>query len=302
VSVDRLNIGLILASTALAVVVPFELFLGSYAVLGPLHYLTQLRWLHHRDYFARPGGRPWLVALVLLSLGFALPAACRWQPGLAWANDAAILAVALAIGLSFQRPRSGLVAGLLAASAFHGQPWALSAFGVYLPTLVHVYVFTGAFMLMGALRSGSGDGLTAAVLLAMVPAVFVLAPADWLGLPGSDARSALAAGGFDALSVGLAEGLHPGATAEHALRAQAFIAFGYSYHYLNWFSKTSVIGWLDGLRRPAAWTMAAVWVSCVALYFWDYGIGVRVVLTLSVVHVFLELPLDALVVRRLIAR
>src|SRR5436190_7509305 len=40
-----------LASAALACLLPFELFLLSYAVLGPLHYLTQISWLHDRGWF-----------------------------------------------------------------------------------------------------------------------------------------------------------------------------------------------------------------------------------------------------------
>ena len=42
---DRLNyvnIGLMLLSCLVAFFVPFELFLFSYAVLGPAHYLTEI--------------------------------------------------------------------------------------------------------------------------------------------------------------------------------------------------------------------------------------------------------------------
>jgi hypothetical protein len=38
-AVNYANIGLMLASCLVAYVFPFELFLFSYAVLGPLHYL-----------------------------------------------------------------------------------------------------------------------------------------------------------------------------------------------------------------------------------------------------------------------
>ena len=37
----------------LALKIPFELFLFSYAVLGPLHYLTEINWLKERNYFAK---------------------------------------------------------------------------------------------------------------------------------------------------------------------------------------------------------------------------------------------------------
>lgn len=38
-------------SLAIAVVAPFHLFLLAYAVLGPLHYLTGISWLHDRQFF-----------------------------------------------------------------------------------------------------------------------------------------------------------------------------------------------------------------------------------------------------------
>ena len=50
-TIDWINIGLMFLSLGLAYVLPFELFLFSYAVLGPLHYLTEIGWLHQRNYF-----------------------------------------------------------------------------------------------------------------------------------------------------------------------------------------------------------------------------------------------------------
>src|SRR5258707_1237696 len=55
-SVDRLNylnIGLMLLALTLALARPFELFLLAYAVLGPLHYLTEISWLHDKGYYTR---------------------------------------------------------------------------------------------------------------------------------------------------------------------------------------------------------------------------------------------------------
>ena len=51
--VNYINIALMVLSMAAAFVVPFELFLFSYAVLGPAHYLTEISWLHDRQYFTR---------------------------------------------------------------------------------------------------------------------------------------------------------------------------------------------------------------------------------------------------------
>jgi hypothetical protein len=50
---NYLNMGLMLATASVAFVKPFELFLLGYAFLGPLHYLTEISWLHDRRYFTR---------------------------------------------------------------------------------------------------------------------------------------------------------------------------------------------------------------------------------------------------------
>ena len=51
--INYINIGLMLVSAVLAFILPFELFLFSYAVLGPLHYLTEIGWLHKKNYFTK---------------------------------------------------------------------------------------------------------------------------------------------------------------------------------------------------------------------------------------------------------
>ena len=58
-------------SCVLAYITPFELFLFSYAVL-PLHYLTEISWLHDRKYFIeakrareKRARRIWLILVTL---------------------------------------------------------------------------------------------------------------------------------------------------------------------------------------------------------------------------------------------
>ena len=50
--INYLNIGLMVISMIAAFVMPFEVFLFAYAFLGPLHYLTEISWLHDRKYFS----------------------------------------------------------------------------------------------------------------------------------------------------------------------------------------------------------------------------------------------------------
>jgi hypothetical protein len=70
-----------------------------------------------------------------------------------------------------------------------------------------------------------------------------------------------------------------------------FIAFAYTYHYLNWFSKTEVIKWH---KVPAKWLAAVIvlWIFSVLLYVYNYKTGLTALYFLSMLHVFLEFPLN----------
>jgi hypothetical protein len=70
-----------------------------------------------------------------------------------------------------------------------------------------------------------------------------------------------------------------------------FIAFAYTYHYLNWFSKTSVIQWHLVPKKTLVLTLL-LWLFSVVLYVIDYNIGLKALYFLSFLHVFLEFPLN----------
>ena len=63
--INYLNIGLMLVTMALAYYFPFETFLFAYAFLGPLHYLTEISWLHDRQYFTK--GKYDFIPLLLMA-------------------------------------------------------------------------------------------------------------------------------------------------------------------------------------------------------------------------------------------
>ena len=51
---------------------PFQLFLFSYAILGPLHYLTEINWLDKKNYFlAHQNDKKHYLKAVIVSLLFA---------------------------------------------------------------------------------------------------------------------------------------------------------------------------------------------------------------------------------------
>ena len=52
-----------LVSAVLAFVLPFELFLFSYAVLGPLHYLTEISWLQKSGFYVKSKFDPWILVV-----------------------------------------------------------------------------------------------------------------------------------------------------------------------------------------------------------------------------------------------
>jgi hypothetical protein len=80
-------------------------------------------------------------------------------------------------------------------------------------------------------------------------------------------------------------------THEAVLRLVRFLAFAYTYHYLNWFSKTSIIQWHAVPRRRLT-AIGVAWVVSIGLYAVDYEWGLRWLFLLSLMHVLLEFPLN----------
>jgi hypothetical protein len=62
--INYINIGLMILTAGLAYFYPFETFLLAYAYLGPLHYLTEISWLHDRNYYSK-GKYDFLVLLIV---------------------------------------------------------------------------------------------------------------------------------------------------------------------------------------------------------------------------------------------
>ena len=286
--INSLNIGLMVGSAALACTLPFEVFLASYAVLGPLHYLTQISWLHDRGFFST-GRRDW-IPLLLLALLALDGTYTHWIP---W-NGATFTAFGAGIAAAFIRNPVAKVAALIVCAAFAApvMRWypARAFFGTLLATVVHVYVFTGLFILAGSMKSRSRSGYASfAVYLACGIGLLVVQPPSSYQ-PGTYALANLEP--FDGLIRTIGR-LVPGGGERPALVAIGrFLGFAYTYHYLNWFSKTGIIRWHEVSRARMA-AIGALWLASVTLYAWDYATGLAVLFLLSVSHVFLEFPLDA---------
>jgi hypothetical protein len=182
-------------------------------------------------------------------------------------------------------------------------------FAIYLPTIIHVFLFTALFMLYGALKNRSTIGVLSVGLLFLCAGLFFLIPAP-IARAAKLEYLQLSYGGFAELNrnlinfFGLAK-LNP-FSAETAAQnfntifsskegfvVMRFVAFAYTYHYLNWFSKTSVIQW-HKVPKPRLYFVLAVWLASVALYLYDYGVGLKWLFLLSFLHVLLEFPLNYL--------
>jgi hypothetical protein len=151
-------------------------------------------------------------------------------------------------------------------------------------------------MLYGALKGRSPSGILALVVFAGCSASFILHRPS--GAPEVDEYVRATYGLISDLNVRMADWLGMGSLDEEAVFSSSagvalmrFIAFAYTYHYLNWFSKTSIIQWH---KIPVWWSVVNVvlWIGSVAVYAWDYRTGLLVLFSLSWLHVILEFPLD----------
>ena len=73
-------------------------------------------------------------------------------------------------------------------------------------------------------------------------------------------------------------------------------AFAYTYHYLNWFSKTELLQW-HRIARVRLYPMIVLYVAALGLYAYDYWLGFLVLQFLAFVHVVAEFPLELKVIQ-----
>jgi hypothetical protein len=304
----HLNIFLMLFSMGLAFLWPFETVLLAYAVLGPLHYLTEISWLHDRQYFLpNPAARNWLwggLALLILCFGFFplsfLSQTVPFRGLLLFWVFAGFGVFILTKDLSKRLMMGGVLACL--GLALHGQIFE-AVFAGYLVTFIHVFVFTGLFMWNGVKTNPSKPGWMAMGLFVGLPLTSLALPAAWsMGVThwGQAIYSVLFAG-LNRLTLELGGvSISSQAVFETPLSVvmTRLLAFAYLYHYLNWFSKPGVIRWHHISRRR--WiAIVTVWLGAVGVYAWNYATGLMMMGVLSFSHVVLEFPLNHLSFRQL---
>jgi hypothetical protein len=328
-AVDIVNFFLIWTVLGLALAWPFELFLFSYIVLGPLHYLTEINWLDKQHYFLRAQDRRvfvWSMAVLvfLLTVSLVITQTSNWSwakafhaemPGSAaspigfflhWSWTLLLVAFVTAAACLFtERPALRLfIVGfcLLSSLFFYAVPAVAILFGVFLPTIVHVFLFTILFMIYGTLKVRSFWGYTNVVSMFLVVVVIALWPKVPVNSLSSPVMELVQDSAFLPVNLdicrwlGLTNGGHVDFYSPVFFKVESFIAFAYTYHYLNWFSKTSIIKWHQVEKKKFV-VSAILWAVSIALYAVDFRLGFAAIFALSILHIVLEFPLNFVSIR-----
>jgi hypothetical protein len=317
---DYINIILMIGAAILAFYLPFELFLFSYAILGPLHYLTEIGWLHQRNYFST-GKRDYYILIFLgllitlalfmnlplekqiLNSLFPDPATAKAVAGFLneWTPAFVFLAFVIACGMTFLRKIIHklivIIIGIILAILLKEVRFYIITFSVFFPTIIHVWFFTGIFILAGALKSRQFSGhLSLIVFLLCSLSFFMIKPNNTGYQISGYVQNAFNESNFGSINSAIFHLLFESKktfffNSPRGLMIQRFIAFAYTYHYLNWFSKTNIIRWHE---VPKKWLYTAIglWASSIVLYIYDYKTGFLALFFLSMMHVFLEFPLN----------
>ena len=302
--INYINIGLMIISLVAAYILPFEVFLFSYAVLGPLHYLTEISWLEKKNYFIKSKSDIWIFVLIVIAITIGMFNSHSKINSFIASFLFAGFIYALVI-LYTQKTGLKLLFVVLAFMvslifSFNQYPnFPFLLFAIWLPTIIHVYFFTGGFILFGALKTKSASGiisfiifiLCAVVCFIYIPESFGMAVTEYgkkaysfFKLLNTTLYSTFGFGNMNAND----ESLY---YAPNALAIMRFIAFAYTYHYLNWFSKTTVIKWNQISKQRMA-IIVVLWIMSVVLYVFSYKIGFYALFLLSMLHVFFEFPLN----------
>jgi hypothetical protein len=298
----------------LAYIFPFELFLFSYIVLGPLHYMTELTWLKEKSFFTSESFN-WrflmLVAFFLIGLILIVDVGDL----LHFFNDSSpgkVLIDGLLIGLIFSGIlfasyssyiNSRLIKIIFTVIAiglgflFTDYYWFVFVIAL-IPTIIHTTIFTGTFVLEGALKNHTAISYVAFIVFILCNLFFFVYPyIEPNILTNQYVQSLFMAGDFFRINQILHHMIYGSNGVSFVLdsaigtRIQGFIAFAYTYHYLNWFSKTEIIKWND---VPKKWLILSVivWISSILLHLISIPMGILFITLLSTMHVFMEFPLN----------
>ncbi len=299
--INHLNSLLMVIAAVLAMYKPFEVFLFAFIILGPLHYLTEISWLEKKDFYSNSKPAAWLFLPLCLLL--MLPEVIK-HTGLSSITTLMMIigfvyAFVLVSNTSLIKTVIALVATVvfLRFSGLDTVPLVTIGFVLLLPTIIHVWFFTGTFLVTGVLKQKNASGyLSVAVFIICSLLTLMLGPFQQEYMPSTFVAENYK---LHALNILLSDLFHIGniSNKESVLsdsttyRVMSFITFSYLYHYLNWFSKTEIIGW-HRISYSRLGSIAAAWIVLLVWYFIHPQSGFWVISSLSMLHVLMELPLN----------
>ena len=301
--INIINIFLMLFSFCFAFLFPFELFLIVYAVLGPLHYLTEINWLHKKNYFTTQKKDYYVHILLLFLITIALFSTLSF-----YLRNYLALFIFIAFSASFgmiyfKESKSkiifntiSIIIGFIFFYYFQSKFGIL--FSMFLPTLIHVFLFTGLFILVGTLKDKSTTGKLSLLVFIACASILLFLPIDFnLSVITEQLQSNYHSFEklnqkiitlFNQFNISTSNDVY---FSNIGIQTMRFIAFAYTYHYFNWFSKTSIIQWHHTSRLKLT-IIVFLWITSIILYFYNYNLGLKWLYILSMAHVFLEFPLN----------
>jgi hypothetical protein len=309
--INYTNIILMALSLVFSVLLPFETFLFVYAVLGPLHYLTEISWLEKRSFFVT--NKKDVILFLVCGILFTIPVFFSGTPIQFYLSRVMMLAVfyaAIIVLVKNNILKYGLAVIFFFISMAKKDDYSSSTFlfyGILIPTIIHVFIFTGLFILFGALKTKSKSGLLSLLFFIICPIILFLVNIDYSIVQAGNYiknnlanfeiinKSLIMLFGLDNSVTNLQSALQINKTilysSSGAIMVARFIAFAYTYHYLNWFSKTSVIKWHD-VSKKRMFVILFLWIGSVVFYIINYQLGFKILFLLSIMHVLLEFPLN----------
>ncbi|WP_445710570.1 hypothetical protein [Flavobacterium sp.] len=325
IPIDKLNTVLILISFGLAYIFPFELFIIVYAILGPLHYLTEINWIQEKKYFLND--KKWIYIILFFSIIIAIPSITNLSIFSSfqdysilkilkyvlpkYTNHLFFISIVVAFSFLFIKKRNIqlvlIIIGILVAYFSHQISSYQMIIGVLLPTIIHVYLFTLLFMWYGNLKEKNNINSFNILLLLSIPIILLFINIDNSSYQFSETiKSIFTTNNFHVLNNSISKMISNKHESNFFfyeildLKIQMFISFAYTYHYLNWFSKTSIIGWHKKITHKKSAYILLTWIIAVSIYFYNYSLGLSLLLFLSILHVLMEFPLNLLCVKSIL--
>jgi hypothetical protein len=332
-TINWLNVLFMILAAIAAVNLPFETFLFSYAILGPLHYFTEINWLNSRNYFIKSPKTILVKSLVIVILiclvvnslnamdfyiGILKP--FKSYPEYEFFNaisnpiNSFYLFIALCSSFAFIISEKwyfqltafiSCLAGGVSYYILKKQSFEVF-FTLFLPTIVHVWIFTGLFIMLGAVKSKSFSAWVSLFVYILVSyLMFDINHNIYTYQPSSYVKESFLKSNFQMVTTYIHNFFFEQKgnptfmlNSNIGLQIQSLIAFAYTYHYLNWFSKTSIIKWheIDKIRLVS---ILILWVISFATYAVDYKMGLAFLYFISVLHVILEFPLNILAIKEI---